>query len=429
MKKCLIIYEDSKSPDFYPLTLLRPVYFLRPGVRYLFEKIVDGFEGYKPHLFCRREISPVLRENTRLSVNRLDELDSDEFVFVNGRIRFNKDFADALKRADGSVILTSNEDIVAFKIVGRLSEEQCKFLEEGELERLLENLKSEAETLKVEIPLYSYLWDLVNAIGGEISDDFAFFKEQSDDEGFLGSSEELDHQGRLYPGVEFISIEDIYISPDSVLLPGVVLDASKGPIFVGSGVRIEPHTYIVGPLYIGRGTHVVGGKISGCSIGPICRVGGEIEETIIQGHTNKYHAGFIGHSYLGEWINLGAMTTNSDLKNNYANVRVSVNGESIDTECLKVGSFIGDFTKTAIGTLLNTGINIGISCNIIAHGLIAEREIPSFTWYSPKHKMSYNFAKAIGTIERTMARRGVELTEFYKKRLLDISQNSGEKAR
>jgi hypothetical protein len=168
---------------------------------------------------------------------------------------------------------------------------------------------------------------------------------------------------------------------------------------------------------------VTGGKISGCSIGAVCRVGGEVEETIIQGYTNKYHAGFLGHSYVGEWVNFGAMTTNSDLKNNYTPVKVAVNGKEIDTGSLKVGSFIGDFTKTAIGTLLNTGINIGISCNLVSDSLVVDKEIPDFTWYSMRHKMEYSMAKALDTIERTMARREKKLTAALRKRLEEVSRD------
>ena len=118
------------------------------------------------------------------------------------------------------------------------------------------------------------------------------------------------------------------------------------------------------------------------------------------------------------------MTTNSDLKNNYKSVGVSVNGRSHDTGLLKVGSFIGDFTKTAIGTLLNTGITIGLSCNILGNGLVAEKEIPSFTWYSSRHKMAYMIVQALETIERTMSRRDRKLTEAMKRRLEDVCKAS-----
>ena len=117
------------------------------------------------------------------------------------------------------------------------------------------------------------------------------------------------------------------------------------------------------------------------------------------------------------------MTTNSDLRNDYKNVKVSVNGEIIDTGCLKIGSFIGDFTKTAIGTLLNTGINIGIACNILGNGLVAEKEIPSFTWFVAGRKHEYRLSKALVTIEKSMSRRKIKLNQSLKGYLEDISIN------
>jgi len=427
MKNGLVIFEDDKYVDFYPLTHLRPIYFLRPGIRYLFEKIIDAFEEYHSFLFCRPELIDIVSSQTHIPVNKFENADFEELIFINGRVKYNNEFITALKQAEKNVILYSGEDIAAFKKVGKLSEDEIDILKEGDLGRFLDKLTMNAQTMEIELPLYCFLWDLVNAVEDEIADDFEYFRARPDAVGFLKSGEELKLEGKSIHGVELINPEKIRVAPSADLMPGVILDASKGPIFIGGSVKIESRSYIIGPTYIGKATEVVGGKIDSCSIGPVCRVGGEVEETIIQGYTNKYHAGFIGHSYLGEWINLGAMTTNSDLKNNYANVMVSINGEKIETGCLKVGSFIGDFTKTSIGTLLNTGINVGVSCNIISDGLVTDAEILPFTWHSPRHKMAYNFVKAIGTIEKTMSRRGVELSENLRKRLEELSRRRGER--
>jgi len=425
MKNALVIFEDEKYVNFYPLTHLRPTYFLRPGIRYLYEKYVDAFKDNKPFLFCRPELADLVSSQTTIPVNNFENENFEEIIFVNGRVKYNPEFITAIGQAGKNVILYSGEDIAAFKKVGKLNGDETEILKEGDLGRFLDKMTMNAQTMEIELPMYEYLWDVVNALEHEIEDDFEYFKSRPDATGFLKSGEELKLEGKSIHGVELINPEKIRIAPSAELLPGVILDATKGPIFIGDSVRIEPLSYIIGPTYIGKKSIVVGGKIDSCSIGPACRAGGEIEESIIQGYSNKYHAGFLGHSYLGEWINLGAMTTNSDLKNNYANVSVIVNGEKIDTGCLKVGSFIGDFTKTSIGALLNTGINIGIGCNIISDSLVTDGEIRSFTWYSPRHKMTYNFVKAIGTFSKTMSRRGVEMTESLKKRLEEISQTTG----
>ena len=157
---------------------------------------------------------------------------------------------------------------------------------------------------------------------------------------------------------------------------------TNGPIYIDEGAEIHPFTRIEGPCYIGKKSILLGAKCrEGTSIGPMCRVGGEIEESIIQGYSNKYHDGFLGHAYVGEWVNLGALTTNSDLKNDYGNVEVVLDGRTpIDTHSMKVGALIGDHTKTSIGTLFNSGAYVGAMSLIMATGKPLPKYIPDFSW-------------------------------------------------
>jgi len=419
MARKIIILEDSLYKNFYPLTLLRPVYCLRPGIRSLYQVFAYSFADYKPILLCRPEIESLVSENCCFPVNQLDIEPDDEIILINGRLKPNSDLFNAINKADVDVLITSGGNLVALKVFGQMTPEQAKSINEGRLDEFIGGLQSRLEEMTIDIRFYEYLWEIVNDIERSLREDCKFITSQQDfkDSFITGASKDI---SMAFPGVVLVNSQEVYIARDAQVLPGAVLNASDGPIFIDSEVYIEPHTYIIGPVYIGRKTRLVGGKITSCSIGSVCRVGGEVEETIIQGYTNKYHAGFLGHAYVGEWINLGAMTTNSDLRNDYGHVKVSVNGEIIDTGSLKVGSFIGDFTKTAIGTLLNTGINIGLACNILGDGLVAEKEIPSFTWYSSRHKMEYKFNKAINTIEKTMARRDVKLSDSLRKRLEEI---------
>lgn len=424
MEKRLIVFEDEAYRSFYPLTHIRPVFFLRPGIRNIFEQIRDSFPDYRPSLFCRPELGELVAEQVEVPVNEFTGHSGDQLLLINGRLRVNAEFASALNKANRNAILLSNGAIAAVKVVDGLTAEEATDLKNGELGDFVARVRRRSETLELELPLYHYLWDMVGAIDAEIATDFEFLRKQinNDIESLVAAVKDGSIQ-RHFPGVHFIGPEQIYLAPNLHLSPTTVIDASAGPVFLGSEVKIEPLSYIVGPCYIGKGSMVTGGKISGCSIGAVCRVGGEVEETIIQGYTNKYHAGFLGHSYVGEWVNFGAMTTNSDLKNNYTPVKVAVNGKEIDTGSLKVGSFIGDFTKTAIGTLLNTGINIGISCNLVSDSLVVDKEIPDFTWYSMRHKMEYSMAKALDTVERTMARREKKLTAALRKRLEEVSRD------
>jgi len=134
-----------------------------------------------------------------------------------------------------------------------------------------------------------------------------------------------------------------------------------------------------------------------------------VEGSIFLGYSNKYHEGFLGHSYVGEWVNLGALTTNSDLKNNYSPVKAMVNGNLVDSGLTKVGAFIGDHVKTGIGTLLNTGISIGFASNLFGGGMIHQKYIPAFIWGSAEKYEEYQLEKAIETARIVMKRRNSEL--------------------
>ena len=194
----------------------------------------------------------------------------------------------------------------------------------------------------------------------------------------------------------------------------VVIDAEHGPVYIDEGAEIHPFTRIEGPCYIGKNSILLGAKCrEGNSIGPFCRIGGELEESIIHGFSNKYHDGFIGHSYVGQWVNLGALTTNSDLKNDYSNVSVMLDGKtSIDTGSTKVGSLIGDHTKTSIGTLFNTGSYVGAMAIIMATGKPLPKFIPSFSWF-----IEGNVTKGFGrrslyqTAEKATGRRNGQWTQ------------------
>ncbi len=225
---------------------------------------------------------------------------------------------------------------------------------------------------------------------------------------------------KVFEGVQLIQKQTIHISDKCIgtnckVMSGSVLDGEGGPIFIDEGVVIMPNTVIFGPAYIGKNTIIkAGSKIyGGTSIGPWCKVGGEIEESVFQGYSNKQHDGFIGHSYIGEWVNLGANTNNSDLKNNYANVEMYNNGQYIDTGKMFCGSIIADHAKTGISTMLNTGTVIGVSANVFGAGY-QPKHIPSFSWGGNGKFMAYDIEKAVATAKIAMSRRSIEMTAEYE---------------
>jgi UDP-N-acetylglucosamine diphosphorylase/glucosamine-1-phosphate N-acetyltransferase len=200
----------------------------------------------------------------------------------------------------------------------------------------------------------------------------------------------------------------VRVGRDVSFEPNVVLDCTDGPVWFDDGVRVRAFTRIAGPAYFGRGTTVLGGSFTAVSIGPACKVRGEIEESVLLGYANKAHDGFIGHACIGCWVNLGAFTTNSDLKNNYGTVRIRMATGDVDTGEMKIGCFLGDHVKTAIGTLLTTGAVVGPGANLFGAGQ-PPRYVRPFAWGSSGAAL-HEFARFIDTARIAMRRRGVELT-------------------
>lgn len=192
---------------------------------------------------------------------------------------------------------------------------------------------------------------------------------------------------------------------------GAVLDAREGPIVLGPHTQVFPHTWIRGPFHAVGESQLLGGRIGGgTALGPQCRVRGEVEASVFLGYDNKAHDGFVGHSYLGEWVNLGALTTTSDLKNNYGTVHLEIGDRKVDTGSRKVGSFLGDHVKTRIGTMLNTGAVVGLGANLFAGDSVFPKWVPEFSWGGSTHSESYALDRFLATTRIVMGRRQVEWT-------------------
>lgn len=207
--------------------------------------------------------------------------------------------------------------------------------------------------------------------------------------------------------------------------PCVVFDTSAGPVWLDDDVTVRAFTRLAGPAYVGKGSLVLGGAIESVSIGAGCRIRGEFAESICLDHVNKAHDGHIGHAYLGAWVNLGAETTNSDLKNNYGSVRLwTPEGES-DTGALKVGCYLGDHVKTGIGLLLNTGTVVGAGSNLYG-ALLPPKYVPPFSWGTGEELTVYRVDRFLDVAARAMARRKVTLSEPAAEQLRRAWERSQE---
>jgi UDP-N-acetylglucosamine diphosphorylase/glucosamine-1-phosphate N-acetyltransferase len=208
--------------------------------------------------------------------------------------------------------------------------------------------------------------------------------------------------------------KNVIVAPHAIVNDLVHIDVTQGPVYIDQGAIVQPFSTIIGPSYIGINTIVDRAKILASSLGPMCRIGGEVEACIFQGYANKHHEGFLGHSFIGEWVNLGALTTNSDLKNNYRPVRIQRAQHTYDTGMLKLGCFIADHTKLGIGTLIPTGAVIGSFVNFFNGGTMP-LYVPSFTWLSATQIRDYDLEKAIETARVVMKRRDITMSPHYEK--------------
>ncbi len=202
----------------------------------------------------------------------------------------------------------------------------------------------------------------------------------------------------------------VRVAPSARVEPGVLFDVREGGIEIGPEVEVRTGTRLAGPLYAGPGSRLLGGAISGFAGGPMSYVRGEVEQVTMLGYANKAHDGFLGHAYVGRWVNLGALTTNSDLKNNYGSVRVGPPGEEVDTGLYKLGCLIGDHAKTGIGVLLNTGTIVGAGSNLFGAEL-PPKWIAPFSWGRGAALEVYRRDAFLATAAKVVARRGVEASD------------------
>ncbi len=396
MRLILIDRNESFRRNFYPLVLSRPVWDLRIGMRSLGEKLAEKVGLSDVACFVPDYMAEAYAESTDWAVNDLSSLAGDDLFIVDGRLK-TPEFD--IKTKGPSEVGTDSEGRVLY---ARIAKADAKKLPAESIESFLASAQKQLACKNCALATWNYTWDLILANPAELAADFT----TAGKSGIEGTVEQ--------PNAIRGGKKDVYIAPGVTVHPMVVIDAEHGPVYIDEGAEIHPFTRIEGPCYIGKNSILLGAKCrEGNSIGPMCRIGGEVEESIIQGNSNKYHDGFLGHAYVGQWVNLGALTTNSDLKNDYSSVSVMLDGKNaIDTGSTKVGSLIGDHTKTSIGTLLNTGSYVGAMAIIMATGKPLPKWIPSFAWFIEGIvTKGFGRRKLYETAQTAMSRRGCKWTE------------------
>lgn len=393
MNHSICIFEDDQAENLYPLSLTRPVYDLRCGITTLKEKIVHQFPLTEINLHCRSYLQQVVAEqNPGIFVNNFD---GDSCLFINGRWLADNKITGELDFSEECIYYAGDEVLAAF-----LKKEKIKKVDFSRPLNFPKEQFNNIEEKHVEANLIRYPWELVNHNIGQIIADFKL----------LGQGGEL--SGELYESVVLVKKQNIHIGANSKIKPGVVIDAESGPVYISNNVTIMPNAVIEGPAFVGHSTIIkTGAKIyEGTSIGEVCKVGGEVEDSIIHSYSNKQHGGFLGHAYLGQWVNLGAYTNNSDLKNNYGSVKVHINGQMVDSGSTFVGLFMGDHSKAGINTMFNTGTTVGVMTNVFGAGF-PPKHIPSFRWGGSTGVVEHDLEKAIATAKKAMARRKMKMSK------------------
>ena len=400
-------FEDQTASQFHPLTLCRPVFELVCGQFSLRERVLRTLDVHQWGAFMRPYLAEKYREeHPEALVNATDWLTDGPTIFLNGRWLPDTEALLHIEPDDVGVI----DGKLAYLTVDPAETPLLTAWDET-LEPLHQLARSR-QRVDAGGSLVSRPWDLVEHNSRQLVWDFiaSGYPPVTADPG--------EHVALLGPP------DYIHIDAAAKIDPFVVLDARQGPISIDPGVVIQSFTRIEGPCHVGLGSELFRANVrGGTTIGVQCRVGGEIESSILHGFVNKYHDGFLGHSYVCPWVNLGAQTSNSDLKNDYSAVKVPLTGELIDSGLTKVGCFIADHSKTAINSLFNTGSSIGVMGMLLPGGELLPKHVPSFTtvWHG-QLAPGLPLDRLLSAARAAMDRRNCELTAGGERLLWHVHQ-------
>ena len=373
-----ILFGDQTRNHLLPFTFTRPIADIRVGIRTIREKWEKMLNA---------KTSTLTEEYLNAKFPLVKEADN---ILINASILPNETIIRELHELSPNQTLITGETIIAL----RLKAEDIEKLDWDVIDSVTP-LQTKGTPRKI-----NYLWDLISM-----------------NEDLLLSDFELITKGRksqpIPETVKYLAPEKIFIE-EGAILEHIIINATEGPVYIGKDAHIMDGSIIRGPVAVGEGSKVrMGAKIYGStSIGPHCKIGGEVTNSILFGYSNKPHDGFLGHSVIGEWCNLGADTNTSNLKNSYEPVRLwDYQEESfVKTDLQFCGTFMGDHSKCGINTMFNTGTVVGVAAQIFGAGFM-RNFIPSYSWGSVSGFSVHNIDKSINIAKRVYARRNVEFSE------------------
>ncbi len=372
----LILFDDFLWDELLPLTFTRPVSEIRIGILTLHEKW-ERLTGMHVSSISQSYLSEAFPVHTEKNN-----------ILINSCLLPDKDLID--------YILSCPENTL-FEFEGRLL---FAHLNNSQTEEFVNTRKYKAQVKEINAmpDFIKSFCDIFSKNGFEIRKDFAMITKGR-------FSEKLNSANKA------LNPENIFIEKGANIEFSVI-NASTGPVYVGRDAEIMEGCMIRGPFALGdHSTLKMSAKIYGpTTIGPYSKVGGEVNNSVIFGYSNKAHDGFLGNSVIGEWCNLGADTNNSNLKNNYADVKMwnYPKKQFVNTGLMFAGLIMGDHSKCGINTMFNTGTVVGVSANLFGSGF-HRNFVPSFTWGGPTGYTTFHVKKAIEIAKIVMSRRSVEL--------------------
>jgi UDP-N-acetylglucosamine diphosphorylase/glucosamine-1-phosphate N-acetyltransferase len=378
-----VLFDESRRKNLLPLTFMRPVADIRFGIltiREKWEKYLNTTTSTLTEKYLSEKF-PLIKEKAN--------------IIINGAICPNDNLINEIEQLEPGYALIKDDTIVAMC----LNEEDFKAQS-----NVVQEVFTDVECMQI-----TYTWDIYSQNAAAIADDFKILTS--------GRKSAPIPQHTIAYGVENIFIEE------GATILAATLNATDGPIYIGKNVTVMEGANLRGPLALcDNSTVKMGAKIyGGTTVGPWSKVGGEINNSVIFGYSNKAHDGFLGHSVIAEWCNLGADTNTSNLKNTYDNVKLWNYADEtfIDTSQQFCGLIMGDHTKCGINTMFNTGTVVGVSSNIFGSGY-QRNFIPSFKWGGVTGLQTFDPKKAIAIAKEMFKRRNMEFSEVEERLLENV---------
>ena len=400
MIESICIFEDEHFAQLNPFARLRACYDIQISKFRLFDRLVAPFSDINLACYCRQEISAFTQsQHAELFINTLSK--ASACLFLNGRILMDNALAEMLKKIDTkqNALFTQNGIIVAVFVRGA----HLEFMEAAlktplKAHDVLTYFRKKAICKELEkVTFLSSAESLPDFLDKVIFQDFKSLNQAGVFKGKVGSLSALYHE------------DNIYMDVGSVVEDFVLIDARKGPVILDKRVTVKAHSHLEGPLYVGPDTIILGGYIAKSSIGKSCKIAGEVQSSVIFNYSNKAHSGFVGNSVLGEWVNLGALSTTSNLKINYKEISVHCPNQKKQTQRQFFGALVADYVKTGIHSSLNAGTCIDFGSSLFGSHL-HKGYIAPFTWGEAGDYQHHNEDAFFETVARMMQRRDRSLS-------------------